>query len=114
MGTWGEEKRTCSARLASSAGRVTAAAAAAVAAPVGVVVVGPSPVLPLLRLLLLLLLLPLYLSLSLALSFVRLATEFSLLSDTGPCWDIYKNFWRFRRRKSCRRCWLTTPRRYFF
>ena len=32
------------------------------------------------------------LSLSLALSFVRLATEFSLLSDTGPCWDIYKNF----------------------
>ena len=29
------------------------------------------------------------LSLSLALSFVRLATEFSLLSDTGPCWDIY-------------------------
>ena len=54
------------------------------------------------------------LSLSLALSFVRLATEFSLLSDTGPCWDIYKNFWRFRRRKSCRRRWLTTPRRFYF
>merc|ERR1711911_13967 len=33
-----------------------------------------------------------FISLSLALSFVRLATEFSLLSDTGPCWDIYKNF----------------------